>query len=264
VQVLNTFSNLLIGEIKNVLPPRIVKVTATGCNNKPITSEIKVYPGNITSHEVDFSKVFSWVKNINDKLEKTCKFLPVKFAGKFLVGKVAFEGGWAEDPGTNLVFYRFNLKGGFDPLIGYEARLEFPLMWILSAIPAAIRKYVADLKGIFTLGGGVGFTLSIQRSSAEKYKGLGEAIGVILASAAIHADLFSGKLLAAEALLGSQISVTVSTELAKEPKQEKWKFENKVKAEWGGLKGKLVWSLFDGKYSKGDEIVIVEPITLYP
>jgi hypothetical protein len=261
LQVHDVFENLMTGNIFQVLAPRTVKVTANDTKENTIIA----YPNNLTVYEVDFSKIFKWLTVFQDKFNgKLKKILQKKIEPELFVGKVGFEGGYAEESESNKVFYKFSLKGGFDPLLGLKVSVEFPLMGILSVIPSAIRAYIADLKGVITIKGGVACSVSFNRPKLNKHSGKIETAGSLATSVSINVLIGNGKILEVIALLGSGIEFPGSFELMKDS-TEKWKIDGKsFTVEWAGLKGELSWALFDGRFSKAEKVTIIEPSRLYP
>jgi type VI secretion system secreted protein Hcp len=261
----DAFTHLLQGTIYQLFPPRTVKVQATDGFNNTIENTILVYSNRTSIFEVDFQKIFEWLTTFQENLKKALTFLPAKIEPKLLVGKVGFEGTFAEAEGSPLVFYKWSVKGGFDPLIGFEGRWEVSLLPVANAIPSAIRKYLADICAVTVLKGGLATMISYNRDKIDAKSGKIEPKGSIAISFSLNAIVGKGKLLEASAGLSSAVEASGSIKITKEDNAEKWKFDyDSFKIEWAGLKGVISWAILDGLFSKGDEFVLVEPVKLYP
>jgi hypothetical protein len=266
-QYVDAFAGLLQANLYQLLPPRTVTISATDSYKNILKSSIFVYSKTTAAMEVDFQKikVFKWLNIVQNKLKKAFHFLPANVEPKVFVGKVMFEGGFEEAEGSPDIFYKFALKGGFDPLFGYEAKMEFSLIPVLNAIPKLLRKFVGDIKAVFGSRGGLATVISYVRDKIDAKSGKIEATGSIAVFASLNAEMGNKKVLEAIALLGTSIECNGAVKFFKTDNKEHWGFsDTEIKVEWGGLKGELTWSLFDGTFSSGDKFVLVEPIPLYP
>jgi peptidoglycan hydrolase-like protein with peptidoglycan-binding domain len=261
-QVKDAFMTLVMGDLKNVLPPKKLTVTATA-NGKSISNKLHVYPYKKTSYEVDFSKVFGWIKDANKKLNGWLGIgdkSPFKF--EMLIGKITFEGGYEEDKKSNLAFYKFSLKGGFNPLFGASFKC-YPPVPGTAILPPAIQKYIACITFIISIKGGVALTIGVERSGPSALSGIGEATGSIAIGGGLAVKVANGKVLEANLLATSGLKLNYKLDCQYDFSKEKFTPKDSLKLTWDGLKGEMNFKLFDGVYSKSSKVIIFEPRDLW-
>jgi type VI secretion system secreted protein Hcp len=256
-EIQDLFARLLMGDLKNFISPRKVNIVAVDESGKKLWGRLLVYPDTKKTYELDLSKINQRLKSISEKFKKTFDWVGFEVEINSLVGKISASGSYAEDSGSRFVFFAFEVNGGFAPLIGATIKREFPLDGILGSIPKALKKYIYEIKAVFSLKGAIDLKASVVRDAPKDYSGNIGLSGSIGVGVGLHAQLANGKVLDVKAMISSSITATTKGFVKALDNFEKWQMGIQgIKVEWDGLKGELSWELFDGTFGSNQEIVI--------
>ena len=243
-----------------IIPPKKIFVKAVDESQKAIGATIELYPYNKTIQEI---KVPTGLKRATEFAEKINHILKTKFDTglefETFVGKVHIEAQWSEDEEGPEVFPKFEIKGGFYPLVGIKWTGKIQLVPVMNAIPEKLRKYIAEIAAFLTVNGEVNVAVGFERVNFERVAGKGSLEGSIGVAVGLMAQIGNGKIIALKAQLSSSVGGEFYIHCKKRTDESKnWGFFATFEAKFGAVKGGLSFELFDGMYSRNEEIILIE------
>jgi type VI secretion system secreted protein Hcp len=265
-QVLSKWQDLFDKAVRELIPPKVIRVIASDDAGGSVSGSIKVFNGFQHTFDLDLSTKWKAVFEIIDTIISGCNFLGEKdklVEIKKFKGKLSFACGWKEDIYSNKVFFAWGLTGGFDPLFGLECNIPIPIKGIASKLPQQLLDYGVNVDLVFTLGGGIGISVAIEQESPKGTKGTGKGTGSITGSLGGRVRVFNGKLLRIDAKLGTGIEGSVYIVCHAKNDLKEFAVNWNAEVKWNGIKGGIEWQILDGKLSGKHEVTLVEEKKLW-
>ncbi|HEX2956785.1 MAG TPA: type VI secretion system tube protein Hcp [Chitinispirillaceae bacterium] len=263
IDLKNWFANLLSG-IPPFIPETTDKIFAIDSSSKDKKQVmVQVFPYEKKEYKLDVNKYLEPIKKLTDKFQTACDFLGQKIEFTYLDGNITVYGQYKEDKTSKDVFFLFGAEGGFNPLFGAKTEIKFPLDG-LPWVPAALKKYIAEINAVFELEGKISLTVYIERNEPRKFETGGKASGEIETKLGLSATVWKGKLLDVKFLAVSGIGAEAKLfgDKGVNGNPDKWKFHLELSAEWKGLKGQISWKIFDGTIEDDLTITVKGPVPL--
>ena len=227
--------------------PQKYEVTAESCSGTKRV-DIYSYPNDKFAMKInglDHNK--TWKQKLDYAQNSIAEYLD-KFSWSMPAGSVSASGQWTEDDKSHQAFYKYQVTGGFNPVIGANLRIPFGPT---AAIPKWIKRY-GDFYLFVEFTGGASLNLAFEKLRPEQHTAYLEFKGSIEGKVGASLFLANDNVLKVEAFGGTGINFKAWTDKELELKgmcQFDWeglKGSLSVQVGWGWVEFQREWLLVDG------------------
>lgn len=234
--------------VLNDADPQKYEVSVEACGGRE-TLTVWSYPSDKISLKVNgMGGDKTWQDRLSYIESSMSQYLK-KFSFSAPSGSVSFSGQWVENENREDAFYRYQISGGFTPIIGLTGR--FPI-GPTAGIPNWVKTY-GDFYCFIEFAGSISATLNFERLRPEKHTAYLEAKGTFEGKVGASLFLVDESVLKVEAFGTSGINLKGWTDKELTEPATFWQFDWEglkvvlsIQLGWGWVEVSREWNIVDG------------------